>query len=196
MESSSDHSQQRGPAQNPGGQESGSAYQGAGQPQKIVIEQPGGWFGRLGKLLWIALLISLLFNISQYASRQSYYATEANLQEKFYSGSQTAGDKIAILSLEGVIAEGNGFLKRQIDQVRKDDSVKALVLRVNSPGGTVAGSDYLYHHLKKLIQERELPLVVSMGPVCASGGYYISMAVGDQANSIFAEPTTATGSAW
>jgi protease-4 len=78
--------------------------------------------------------------------------------------------------------------------VRNDRSVVAVVARIDSPGGTVTGSDYIYHHLRQLVEERKLPLVVSMGGVCASGGYYAAMAVGDQPDSIFAEPTTWTGS--
>ncbi|MGH7134282.1 MAG: signal peptide peptidase SppA, partial [Pirellulales bacterium] len=78
--------------------------------------------------------------------------------------------------------------------VRDDEAVKAVVLRVNSPGGTVSGSDYLYHHLKKMVADRKLPLVVSMGGIAASGGYYVAMAVGDEKEVIFAEPTTWTGS--
>ncbi len=93
-----------------------------------------------------------------------------------------------------MILEGNGFVKQQIDRVRQDSDVKAVVLRVDSPGGTVTGSDYIYHHLQKLREERNIPLVVSMGSIAASGGYYASMAVGDQERSIFAEPTTTTGS--
>ena len=69
-----------------------------------------------------------------------------------------------------------------------------VVLRVDSPGGTVTGSDYLYHHIKQLREELELPMVVSMGSLCASGGYYIAMAVGQGEDLIFAEPTTWTGS--
>jgi protease IV len=59
----------------------------------------------------------------------------------------------------------------------------------------VSGSDYIFHHLKELRKEKEnMPLVVSMGGMAASGGYYVSMAVGDQPDSIFAEPTCSTGS--
>ena len=96
--------------------------------------------------------------------------------------------------MRGVIMDGDGFVKQQIDRVRQDDMCKAVVVRVDSPGGTVTGSDYIYHHLKRLREERQIPLVVSMGSVAASGGYYVSMAVGDQERSIFAEPTTTTGS--
>jgi protease-4 len=91
------------------------------------------------------------------------------------------------------------FSKKQIDRVREDKSVIGVVLRINSPGGTVTGSDYLYHHLQELKKEREqegekFPMIVSMGSICASGGYYIAMAVGDQKTAILAEPTTWTGS--
>src|SRR5262249_6094014 len=93
-----------------------------------------------------------------------------------------------------VISGDDNFAKRQIDHVRDDDDVKAVVLRVDSPGGTITGSDFLYHHLKKLTRDKRIPLVVSMGGIAASGGYYISMAVGEAENTIYAEPTTWTGS--
>ena len=69
------------------------------------------------------------------------------------------------------------------------------MLRVDSPGGTVSGSDYIYHHLREMPREkRKIPLVVSMGGMAASGGYYVSMAVGHEPDTIFAEPTAFTGS--
>jgi protease-4 len=120
--------------------------------------------------------------------------TGENLHEQYHSLARHATHKVAIITLEGTILDGDGFVKRQIDHVRRDENVKAVVLRVNSPGGTVTGSDYLYHHLGKLVRERNLPLVVSMGGIAASGGYYASMAVGNTENAIFAEPTTWTGS--
>jgi protease-4 len=116
------------------------------------------------------------------------------LHEQHHSLSRHATDKIAVITLEGTILDGDGFVKRQIDHVRDDTSVKAVVLRINSPGGTVNGADYLYHHLKKMVADRKLPLVISMGGIAASGGYYVAMAVGDEENVVFAEPTTWTGS--
>ena len=115
-------------------------------------------------------------------------------REKFHSLNKTATQKIAIINVTGTIIESDNFVKRQIDRVREDDSIKALVLRINSPGGMVTYSDYLYHHLKKLREETELPMVVSMGSLCASGGYYIAMAAGEQEDILFAERTTWTGS--
>jgi protease-4 len=121
-------------------------------------------------------------------------STGAQVAEHYHSLSKSATDKIAIISVEGAILDGEGFIKKQIDHVRDDPHVKAVVLRVNSPGGTVTASDYLYHHLRKMIDERKIPAVVSMGGVAASGGYYIAMAVGGGEKVIFAEPTTWTGS--
>jgi protease-4 len=106
----------------------------------------------------------------------------------------TADGKIAVITISGAILSPEGYVKQQIDQVRKDENVKAVVLRINSPGGTVTASDYLYHHLLKLKEERDIPIVVSMGSICASGGYYIAMAVDGQSDTVFAEPTTWTGS--
>jgi protease-4 len=116
-------------------------------------------------------------------------------QEEYHSLARHGLKKIAIIDISGAILEGEeSFTKKQIDRVREDDDVIGIVARINSPGGTITGSDYLYHHLGELARERELPLVVSMGSVCASGGYYVAMAVGDKEDVIFAEPTTWTGS--
>ncbi len=77
---------------------------------------------------------------------------------------------------------------RELQKLRKDDKVKAVVLRVNSPGGSAFASEQIWHELQLLKAEK--PVVVSMGGLAASGGYYISCG----ANKIFAEPTTLTGS--
>ncbi len=119
------------------------------------------------------------------------------VQEKFVSHDQKAKDKVVILPIEGLIQENeDGFVKRAIDTAMKDEHVRAVVLRVDSPGGSVSGSDYIYHHLCKLRdnEKGKIPIVVSMGSIAASGGYYVSMAVGQEPNTIFAEPTCATGS--
>jgi protease IV len=164
--------------------------------QPIVIYQSGSLFWRImAGLGWVGLFIAGCIVLTQWATLAEYFDTTEGITEKYVSGSKFASDKIAVISVEGVIMEGDGFVKRQIDKVREDANVKAIVLRVDSPGGTVTGSDYIYHHLKKLREEKgKIPLVVSMGSMAASGGYYISMAVEDQENVIYAEPTTTTGS--
>jgi protease-4 len=143
---------------------------------------------------WLAATLLFLIVIVQISSASKYYDTTGGIEEQYHSLDKYAGDKIAIITVSGVILEGEGFVKKQIDRVRNDENVKAVVVRVDSPGGTVTGSDYIYHYLTRLREERDIPLVVSMGSVAASGGYYLSMAVGDQEDSIYAEPTTTTGS--
>jgi protease IV len=123
--------------------------------------------------------------------------TGARVQERYVSHDKNAEDKVVILPIEGLILESaDGFVKRAIDTALKDDRVKAVVLRVDSPGGSVSGSDYLYHHLRKLAErdKKKVPIVVSMGSMAASGGYYVSMAVGHEPDTIFAEKTCFTGS--
>ncbi|HWB13504.1 MAG TPA: signal peptide peptidase SppA [Pirellulales bacterium] len=151
------------------------------------------WLGRLISLASFAMLLVMVVAIASLTGLLSLSGDDS-LHEQYHSLSRHATDKIAVIALEGTILDGDGFVKRQIDHVRNDPSVKAVVLRINSPGGTVNGSDYLYHHLKKMVADRKLPLVVSMGGVAASGGYYVAMAVGSEDNVIFAEPTTWTGS--
>ena len=109
---------------------------------------------------------------------------------------QTESDnKIAVLYAEGEITdtEGNGIvgtkMVKEIAKIRKDDDVKAVVLRVNSPGGSADASEQIWHAVQTL-REKGLPVVVSMGDYAASGGYYISCG----ADYIYAEPTTLTGS--
>jgi protease-4 len=143
-------------------------------------------------LLVVALGGSMLLNFAFLVGKVG--DSSAKVQEKYYSHARTGTKKVAIISLEGVILDGEGFVKQQIDQAAKDENVKAVVLRINSPGGTINGADYLYHHLRRLVDGSRIPLVVSMGGVAASGGYYAAMAVGPAPDTIFAEPTTWTGS--
>lgn len=168
-------------------------------PTQTIVLQTGG--GRLWRILcWLgwagfvacAILLAVLLKVQDVAM-DDYFDTTEGIEEKYHSGYKYGRDKVAIISVAGAILNGKS-VKRQIDRVREDENVKAVVLRVDSPGGTVYGSDYIYHHLKRLRKEKAIPLVVSMGGIAASGGYYVSMAVGDQKESIFAEPTTTTGS--
>lgn len=169
----------------------------AAPPQVIIQQQAPTAFGRYGKLLLILLGVCVMVIIGQNASYQKYFSPADGPQEKYHSLSKEATDKIAIIRVEGTILDPDGFVKKQIDRVREDEEVKAVVLRVDSPGGTVTASDYLYHELKELVKDREIPMVVSMGSICASGGYYLAMAGGEQKvqeDIIFAEPSTWTGS--
>lgn len=113
-------------------------------------------------------------------------------KKKRYSGK----DKIAVIYAQGDIfygeggpnTIGQGLITRALKKARDNDQVKAIVLRVNSPGGSALTSDIIWREIE--VTKKELPVVVSMGNVAASGGYYIAAG----ANRIFAEPTTITGS--
>ncbi|SKA12162.1 signal peptide peptidase SppA [Selenihalanaerobacter shriftii] len=102
------------------------------------------------------------------------------------SGPITSGSSGGVLGRVGV---GSRSVMKQINQAKDDKKVKAILLRVNSPGGSSAASDEIYRELKKF-KATEKPIVVSMGDVAASGGYYISA----PADQIYADPSTITGS--
>ena len=95
--------------------------------------------------------------------------------------------KIALISIDGVISDYYPIVQN-IDLAMKDNSIKAVVVKVNSPGGSVGASQEIYRALEKLRQNK--PVVVSMGNVAASGGYYVSI----PANVIYANSGTITGS--
>jgi protease-4 len=115
---------------------------------------------------------------------------------KASSGKADSKNKIAIVYTEGEIVDGEGSprqiggdrLARELRKVRLDDKVKALVLRVNSPGGSVTASEVISREVELIAKEK--PVVVSMGNFAASGGYWISM----NADKILAEENTITGS--
>jgi len=125
------------------------------------------WFKRFFIVLIILLMLGLL----------------ANLFSRI-----PVGDRIAILRIDGIILNAEPIV-RKLEALRKDKSVKALVIRAESPGGSVGASQEIYRALERF-KETGKPVVVSMGNVCASGCFYISM-VGDY---IYANPGTITGS--
>ncbi len=120
------------------------------------------------------------------------YIKDVNLNIKKVS----AKDQIAVIFAQGEIqgGEGNvniigeGSINRALKEARKNDKIKAVVLRVNSPGGSALTSDIIWREIE--LTKKVKPVIVSMGDVAASGGYYIAC----NANKIFAEPGTITGS--
>jgi len=115
-----------------------------------------------------------------------------------FGSTRGSGPAVAVIHVEGVIASGGNDLFsdssvasaktiiKNIEKAKNDDEVKAIILAVDSPGGGVVASDEIYHALKGAGK----PIVVVMGDLAASGGYYISMA----SNWIVANPNTLTGS--
>ena len=118
------------------------------------------------------------------------YAKSVTLNES------SASEKIAVIYANGDIISGTGAdeqvasddYKELIRKARLDKSVKAIVLRVNSPGGSALASDVIWREVS--LAKKEKPVVVSMGDVAASGGYYIAC----NANKVFANASTITGS--
>lgn len=96
-------------------------------------------------------------------------------------------DKVALIYLEGPIIGSEAFIK-ELKEYVEDSAIKAVVIRVNSPGGGVAPSQEIYKEVKRAAKEKMI--VVSMGAVAASGGYYVSA----PADRIIANPGTITGS--
>ncbi len=126
----------------------------------------------------------------------------APFEEKTLGG--RGGNKILVVDLEGMIANkekrslaGGEIALGMVDEVREmlekaggDDEIRALLLRVNSPGGTVTASDIIHHQVLRFKEKRRVPVYVLIEDLAASGGYYIAVA-GDR---IIAHPTSLTGS--
>lgn len=121
------------------------------------------------------------------------------LEEHKVSGA--GKDKVLLMDLSGVISSENkdGFysspgmlatVKEELERASKDERVKAIVLRINSPGGTVTASDIIYHELQQFKTSRKIPMVASIMDIGASGGYYIAAA----ADTVLAHPSSVTGS--
>jgi protease-4 len=124
------------------------------------------------------------------------------LKEQVVSG--YGRDKILLLDITGLMVESSrpGLLsllgattsparvKEMLDKARRDDRIKAVVLRLNSPGGTVSAADMIFHELRRFKEERRVPVVACCLGLTASGGYYAAQA----ADEIIAHPTTITGS--
>lgn len=156
-------------------------------PPTIILDRRDrrGWFARLFGPLLLLLVLILIF--------KGPLGTEGSipqrLSEEYVAGGIT-GAKIAVVEISGLILDGEvDYAIRQVRQARDDTSVRAVVLRIDSPGGTVSGSDRIWREVQ-LLKERGKPVVVSMGGLAASGGYYVAAA----ADYILAEPTTMTGS--
>jgi protease-4 len=124
------------------------------------------------------------------------------LKEKTVSG--YGRDKVLLMDIHGMVVESGpqrllslfkgvttpSRVKEELEKAAKDDHIKAVVLKINSPGGTVSAADVILHELQSFKSERHLPIVVSLGGLAASGGYYVAQA-GD---TIMAYPTCITGS--
>lgn len=157
------------------------------QPAKDQVEA-----GLVDSLVYTQDMDSLL---RVFTGTKDYHLITTGMLAQVKRPESKAQDKVAVLYLEGEITdeEGDGIVGTEViktfKKIRKDEAIKALVLRVNSPGGSANASEQIWRAVQK-IKADSIPVVVSMGDYAASGGYYISCG----ADYIFAEPTTLTGS--
>ncbi len=122
----------------------------------------------------LIFFLSVLFFIGQYIGRPGRF---------------TFGDKIAIVEIKGVITQSSGIIE-EINQYQEDEGVKAIILRIDSPGGGVGPAQEIHREILKFKLKSKKKVVTSMGSVAASGGYYIACA----SDLIIANPGTITGS--
>jgi protease-4 len=104
-----------------------------------------------------------------------------------YVGYHMGREKVGIIELVGIISESRGIIEK-IKRFRDDDTVKAIVLRIDSPGGSVGPSQEIFREVRKTVEKKKV--IASMGSVAASGGYYVAAG----ADGIIANPGTITGS--
>ena len=157
------------------------------QPQHKYID-----YGLVDTLVYVQDMDTVL---RMYAGTKDYKQLSTSKMTNVKRVEVDATDKVAVLYAEGTISDSGseGIVGTQviktINKIHKNEDVKAVVLRVNSPGGSANASEQIWHAVTTL-QAKGLPVVVSMGDYAASGGYYISCC----ADYIYAEPTTLTGS--
>jgi protease-4 len=121
--------------------------------------------------------LAVLFFVATYSSTVMQY------------GGGLLDNRIALIKIEGVILDSTETIE-ELQRYKDSSGIKAIILRINSPGGGVVPSQEIYEEVRKIREEGKKTVVVSMGTVAASGGYYIASA----SNRIVANPGTLTGS--
>jgi protease IV len=154
-----------------------------------------------GTALLLALLV--LWASGCVTVKVNLFEEDQPLKEQVVSGQ--GRDKILLMDLSGFMWEtprggllslvlgktvGPGRVKEELEKAKKDKHIKAVVLRINSPGGSVSAADMIYHELIRFKEERQAPVLACFMGLAASGGYYVAQA----ADEIVAHPTTLTGS--
>ncbi len=182
---------------NPSGPTAGPSMTTPGAPppppgQVVYAAAPaparGGGIGSriIVGLIGTLLLLSITANF--YLGSMVAVLTSSTHEATWEAGD--ANQRIVIIPVSGVINDSTaGFVRQSLSSIEENPPA-AIVLRVDSPGGTVGASDRIWHMLKQFKDEHNTTIVASFGGVAASGGYYVSM----QCDHIMAEPTSLTGS--
>ena len=159
-----------------------------------------GSFSFLGIIAFIIMVVVSFAFFGNAVSPELKSSGREALREIHVSGS--GEDKIVLVSIKGVISDKSAgtflmnspslvhVVKRSLEQAASDDSVKGVILEVDSPGGGITASDVIYNYIVNFKKKTGKTVVVYMQDVAASGGYYVSVA----ADRIIAHPTTITGS--
>ena len=149
------------------------------------------------------LFLGLVLLTATGCMTSSLFPKTSPLREVVLSGE--GRDKVLLVEISGILtsAKPSGVLdrffdrpslptrfKEELTKAAEDDQVKAIVFRINTPGGTVTASDILYHEIQELKKTRKVPIIASIMDLGASGGYYVAMA----ADRIVAHPSSVTGS--
>jgi protease-4 len=163
----------------------------AGTPTPRPARKGTGW-----RIFWgIVLVFSVLANfvlflmligvLALFTTGQRGMFTEEVIREG------SIRNKIAVIDMQGIIhSQVAGDVYKQLKAAGRDRRVKGLIVRVNSPGGTISASDQIYKEIREFRSKENMPVVAFMQGVAASGGYYTSVAC----DKIIAEPTAITGS--
>lgn len=159
------------------------------QKQELLVN-----YKLVDDLVYYDEILDELKTLSNRTEKQKLHRIKTSKYAKTITNNKETKDKIAVIYAEGTI-DGNSNdgidskkLSDEIRKARNDEDVKAIVLRINSPGGSAYGSEQIWREVT--LAKEGKPFIVSMGDVAASGGYYIACA----AHSIVAQPSTITGS--
>ncbi len=156
-----------------------------GQPKK----KPGV-FGSIGKIFSALSVCAVLFFAGYYVALFTVLGAGGRVDASLYQSGE-GDEKIAIIPVTGMIVpETADFIHNAVETAIEDQSVKAIVLHVDSGGGMVGPSEQIYHELSRLKAARGIPIIASFGGYAASGGYYVACA----ADYIYAQPACVTGS--
>jgi protease-4 len=162
----------------------------APQPPYLSSSNPppnGGPQGKKPRVwLWVVIGGGAFFIFLLAVFLLIYFSVKSDHTNAEFSG---FGDKIAVVDIEGVIIEPRTVVK-QLKKYGDDDSVKAIILHMDTPGGGVAASQEIYTEVKRIREEKKKKIVTSIETVGASGGYYIASA----SDKIFANPGSVVGS--
>lgn len=155
------------------------------------------------KIILFPLVLLTLLSLSGCAFvHVPLFSSPSPLQEQVLEGD--GGKKILLLDISGTISEAEksggllggasasmvSLIRESLQKAEKDSDVAGIILRINSPGGTVTASDIIYHDLREFKKRRNIPIVACIMSIGASGGYYVAAA----ADEIVAHPTAITGS--